>query len=533
MKLIKRITAFTITLALPLAMAPTALALAVTPNNGTVEFNALSTDSFTDGNGLAAFTKSEVVYAQLSAKGAPQDVYVVNKFDVTEDGRLLDFGAYHSTRNLSNDKALEQTGNITSVDAEKGVFYYQGNMGAAELPWKIDLCYLLNGAEISPDALAGASGELEMHISTQQNPAVDPAFFESFVMQITCTLPEDKTAGVASESGAIALAGSDTTVTFTVLPGHDGNLSCTADVHDFEMPGIQIAALPYTSDISMPDTEDMVGGLSQLADGTEQIATGSSTLATGMHELNNGASALMSGESGIQEGLNALDSSGKQLAIGSGAIKSALNGAAEAMASMDLSGIKELLALPDALEHIASTLDPETQQAQIGSLNALAQSLRTSLEKMDLEQLAALSDGLGKLASEYDAFDAGLNTYLEGVSALSSNYGQFSFGLASLSDGASQMASGADELASGARELSSTTRDLPNKMQSEVDAMLADYTFPEFNPTSFVSSNNANIDTVQFVITTTPIEKPAEAPNSAEDESEPTIWDRLLALFGI
>ena len=47
---------------------------------------------------------------------------------------------------------------------------------------------------------------------------------------------------------------------------------------------------------------------------------------------------------------------------------------------------------------------------------------------------------------------------------------------------------------------------------------------------SFVSPQNANVEAVQFVMTTAAIEQP-EAPEPEEPEQEQTIWDRFLALF--
>ena len=46
--------------------------------------------------------KSETVYANLSAAGVAEKVYVVNAFD----GAATDYGAYSSVKNLTDDTAL-------------------------------------------------------------------------------------------------------------------------------------------------------------------------------------------------------------------------------------------------------------------------------------------------------------------------------------------------------------------------------------------------------------------------------------------
>jgi putative membrane protein len=54
-----------------------------------------------------------------------------------------------------------------------------------------------------------------------------------------------------------------------------------------------------------------------------------------------------------------------------------------------------------------------------------------------------------------------------------------------------------------------------------------------FDPVSFVSDRNTNVDSVQFAMMTAGIEK-AEAPEApAQAAEEPDFWERLLALFGL
>lgn len=79
-------------------------------------------------------------------------------------------------------------------------------------------------------------------------------------------------------------------------------------------------------------------------------------------------------------------------------------------------------------------------------------------------------------------------------------------------------------------QLNASTSALPDTMKEQISELMADYDFPEFDPVSFMSSQNANVKAVQFVMTTAAIEKP-EAPQEEQPEQEQTIWDRFLALF--
>ena len=96
--------------------------------------------------------------------------------------------------------------------------------------------------------------------------------------------------------------------------------------------------------------------------------------------------------------------------------------------------------------------------------------------------------------------------------------------------GAGQLAGGAGELSSGMNQLNASTITLPETMKRQIADMTAEFDFPKFDPVSFVSPQNANVEAVQFVMTTAAIEQP-EAPEPEEPEQEQTIWDRFLALF--
>ena len=96
--------------------------------------------------------------------------------------------------------------------------------------------------------------------------------------------------------------------------------------------------------------------------------------------------------------------------------------------------------------------------------------------------------------------------------------------------GAGQLAGGAGELSSGMNQLNASTITLPETMKRQIADMTAEFDFPKFDPVSFVSPQNANVEAVQFVMTTAAIEQP-ETPEPEEPEQEQTIWDRFLALF--
>ena len=209
-----------LTVALAAVGAPAA-ALAASPDLASAPTSTVSAST-------ATYEKSEVVYATLAANGKPEAVYVVNRFDVEAAGTVVDHGDYAAVQNLTNETELARVGDATTFEAEEGALYYQGDAADTTLPWNVSIAYELDGKNVEADQLAGASGDLSIHVTTARNDAVDPAFYDSFMLQITFTLPGAVATEVAGEGATIAQSGEDTTVAFTVLPGQDGDFTLAA-----------------------------------------------------------------------------------------------------------------------------------------------------------------------------------------------------------------------------------------------------------------------------------------------------------------
>ena len=596
----------------------------------------------------AVYEKSEVIYATLSATGEPEALYVTNRFDVTQAGVIVDYGAYDAVYNLSDSSAIQRDGDASKLTVEEGVSLYQGdvlNMQGAEapqLPWGIELSYCLNGQSVSPEDLAGKSGSLSVNVEIAKNESSDAAFFESYMLQITFTLDGDTCSNVNAEGATIALSGRDRTVAFTALPGSESSFELTAQVRDFEMAGVQIVALPYAMVMEMPDTSEMEEGMSDLSDAVSQLSKGTASLADGIGALTSGAYDLASGASAFGTGLDRLDASAGDLVNASAQIDAALKKVASEIASADLSGLDQIGQLPAGLRALADGLDgasglapqvrlvqdglaqaksaldqymgnlptgSEVSAAQIqllleaavaadasaadggnrwraavvlidayeaaataravyfgynggqgaqhalagastlvevlaapastqGSLAYFASMLRQIADGIDaafnqdmMDKIDQLIPGMQELSSNYSAFHGGLVEFSSGLKTLSSNYNDLESGVSQLAYGTSQLANGASTLNSGVSELNANTITLPEEMRAQIDEMMVDYDFPEFDPRSFVSAKNSDVTAVQFVMTTAAIQVP-EAPAEEEpEEEELTFWDRLLALF--
>lgn len=566
-------------------------------------------------------TKDEAVYANLTASGVLEEMYVVNTFQIKKSGTITDHGDYTDVRNLTNLTDMEQDNRNIEFSAEEkdDDFHYQGYLENEPLPWDIDVTYLLDGDKINPDDLAGESGSLEIQIETSANKDVDQTFFEYYMMQISLTLDPKVFSDIQAPDATKAKEGKDTNVTFTVMPDKEEELIVSAEVTDLEMDPIDISATPASMPIDDPDMGDMKDDIQSLADAIKEINSGVGDLNSGVSDLRDGATDLNDGSGSFLSGINQLDQSSGELVNGSSEINEALQQVSGAVQDApdeapDLSDFQEL---PDGIQELADGLnetadgldefrdkyneaygqldgvieempDGEISEKEIKELlgsdvdkevvqqlldayqsaqktkqtydaveeafagvtetldqvsgsireiadnaDATATEIANGLDDMDgLEEIGELQSGLSEMASQYQTFHNGLVEYTDGVGELASNYQDIDEGIGGLSDGTSSLQDGVGDLQDGTEELEEETSDLPEEMQSEVDEMMDEFDMSDFEPISFVSDKNKDVDIVQFSLQTEEIEVEESDDTEKEDEeTEESLWERFLDLF--
>lgn len=562
-------------------------------------------------------SKDEVVYGSLNAKGNINEIYVVNMLDVTKPGSIIDYGNYSTVKNLTDLSEIKQDKNQVQLDASPGWFYYQGSLENQELPWDFDISYKLNGDEISADHLVGKDGRLLLTIRASKNENVNPVFHENYTMQISLTFDTDIISNIQAPDGTIANVGKKRQVTYTVMPGGEGEISLLADVVNFEMDGIDIFAIPLSMAIDQLEINDMTKELGTLSNAIKDVNKGVFDLNTGVSQLNNGIQSLSNGTNEYYTGLIEISNSSSEMINASKTIDESLDQLQEGLTGsteeMDLSGLTQLsdgmsqiakgleevansslllqenfskayTALRNAINHIpASTVtDAEIQQlyssganqdtinhlmdvytaaqttkatfgeikeafdateaALIGTSGSLAEisnqligmsnELSTSLENMEgSDSLSELTEGIAQLSSNYGEFHSGLTAYTTGVSQLAEAYKEINAGFTQVAEGTSELEGGVDELYRGTQELADATNELPVKMQEQINTMLDEYDQSNFEPVSFVSSKNENIQSVQFILKTEAIKMKEEDTVIVEEAESLGFWERLKNLF--
>lgn len=97
-------------------------------------------------------------------------------------------------------------------------------------------------------------------------------------------------------------------------------------------------------------------------------------------------------------------------------------------------------------------------------------------------------------------------------------------------DGVSELKDGTEELADGTGEFSDEVSSIDDKIDEEIDKAIEKIAGGNYEPVSFVSEKNQNVELVQFVMQTEKISIPEEEEEVQIQETK-SIWDKIKDLF--
>lgn len=380
-------------------------------------------------------SKREVVYARLSTTGAVDQVYVVNHFDPKHEVDLKDYGDYEEVVQLTGDTAPVLNDGVVTMEGIDGPYYYQGTLKTTDLPWTIEFTYRLDGEDVEPSELSGATGHLAMELAIGKNENVHADFFDNYALQVTIPVDPERMDIVAiSEGIMLAHVGSEQQLTYMGLPGTEEKVTIIMEVKDFAMAPITIAGIPLAIDVDLSNLEgelepldELSGAIAEFADGAlalkrgyarvldaynnlrdggSELADGGRQLAGGMDELMAGLGAYTDGVGQYTDGVARISKNYQAFDDGIGQMRDGAHalveqGAALKHASQDiLDGLNEIVdALPDS-EKVAELEIPAWVNEKVADL---AKLLSASEQFRDaLKAMAGPDGGAAQLAAGLD-----------------------------------------------------------------------------------------------------------------------------------
>lgn len=315
--------------------------------------------------------KEEVVYINLNSDGSVREIVVVNIFNLTKDGQIIDYGRYESVRNMTTTDKINYSGETVTIDAKAGKLYYEGRLNSNVMPWNISIHYYMDGVEYKASEIAGMSGDLKITIKITENTDCVGNFFEGYALQASVTLDSGKCSDIKAEGATVANVGKNKQLTFTVLPNKGADIEITAKAKDFEMSAIAINGVKLNLGIEIDDTEiqnkinEIIGavkelddGAKELNDGAEGLYNGTSTLKDKVGELYDGVGALKGGASELSSGLAAIASKNQELVDGAYSAFKGLCTASETILNAQLTqnGLQKVTLTPETYAEVLTAL---------------------------------------------------------------------------------------------------------------------------------------------------------------------------------
>ncbi len=232
-------------------------------------------------------TKSETVYVNLSSTGTPKKITVSDWLHADKSGVCVQDKT--SLKNFSVTKgqasSVSDDGNITWQMGTSDV-YYEG-ISDKELPISISIKYFLNDKEMTPEEIAGQSGNLRMEVTMKNNIKKEVTIngkktemYTPLVVAGGMVLSYENFSNIEVTNGLSIGGGSYEVVVLAGAPGLNESLNLanlnisgfedfsfsdtftiTATVTDFSLGDTYYAAIPLSSldlDIDLPKTLDDV-----------------------------------------------------------------------------------------------------------------------------------------------------------------------------------------------------------------------------------------------------------------------------------
>lgn len=161
--------------------------------------------------------------------------------------------------------------------------------------------------------------------------------------------------------------------------------------------------------------------------------------------------------------------------------------------------------------------------------------------------VSEVANGANTLKGGLDTLYTNTDTLRTSVGELKIATGQLSEGVAELDNGATELNNGTKELLDGSKKLNDGTKELSEgtgefveetsgmdtQVSDEIDSLISSMSGNDLETVSFVSEQNTNIKSVQFVIKTDAIQVEEVETVEVEKEESLNFWQKLLDLFGL
>ena len=208
--------------------------------------------------GDAGYSKTQNVMSLANSDGVPGRLYVTNQFTVSRGGDIVDYVAGNSGDGsmLAAEYKAVETGKTTQERVKAG---------QRVLPWSVSIAYGLNGPQVKPSQIAGASGLVDIRITVEPNAAVSNGYAENSIPVVAFTVPSAVSDITVGDGMTLTTQGSDMLVSGVGEPGKRTVFDCYMNAKNFSMS--QLAFVTVQAD----DTASFVDEVTAVSDRADAL----------------------------------------------------------------------------------------------------------------------------------------------------------------------------------------------------------------------------------------------------------------------
>lgn len=197
--------------------------------------------------GDAGYSKTQNVMSLANSDGVPGRLYVTNQFTVSRGGDIVDYVAGNSGDGsmLAAEYKAVETGKTTQERVKAG---------QRVLPWSVSIAYGLNGPQVKPSQIAGASGLVDIRITVEPNAAVSNGYAENSIPVVAFTVPSSVSDDITVGDGmTLTTQGSDMLVSGVGEPGKRTVFDCYMNAKNFSMSQLAFVTVQADDTASFVD----------------------------------------------------------------------------------------------------------------------------------------------------------------------------------------------------------------------------------------------------------------------------------------
>lgn len=284
--------------------------------------------------------KDETVYVFADASGDTDSILVNEKLKNREgSAELVDKTDLTDIVNVKGDETFSQSGDVITWQADGQDICYQGTTDK-ELPVEVSISYYLNGEKMTPEEIAGKSGQVKIRFDYTNNSLTSKKIdgkneeIKTPFVTVSGVILGDNFTDISVENGKLMSEGDSNIVVGYAMPGMLDSLGIdaedlsdgvsfpeyfeiSADVTDFSLD-MTVTLVMNGSEmnmagvVDMSELDNMVDSLTdasaQLVEGSGQLSEGVDTLLSKMGDFNSGVSQLKQGLDSLAEGSGTLAS---------------------------------------------------------------------------------------------------------------------------------------------------------------------------------------------------------------------------------